>query len=260
MLSALLALGLSVFYLVVLPNLFVLPYLFHRRAVGLPAMQNILEDKTLIFISVLGFIPAHLLTLATAWAVVTRVGRFPFLATLGWGWSKGFGPWKSVALAIALFFVGMFLIRLSGGQDTRFEQIIRSSRAATYTIALIAVLTAPLVEEVIYRGLLYSALQRAIGMMGSVIIVAVLFAGAHVYQYWPNLGAVSAVLLLSFSLTLVRAGTGRLLPCFAIHLVFNGIQAALILVDPYLRQLEGVPGHEPAAVAIIISGALYSLP
>jgi hypothetical protein len=32
----------------------------------------------------------------------------------------------------------------------------------------------------------------------------------------------------------VRARTGRLLPCYIIHLVFNGIQSVLIVVEPYL--------------------------
>lgn len=268
--SAILALFLSVAYLLLLPNLLVLPYLYHRRSVGGPTMPSVLADKTVIFLYVLGVIPVHLLTLATAWALVTKFGRFPFLETLGWGWSQKFGPQRNasvllevfrwIALAIVLFLMGTFLIKLSGSQETDLERIIRSSRAAAYTIALIAVVTAPLVEEIIYRGLLYSALQRAIGVIGAVVIVAGLFAGAHVYQYWPNLGAVSAVLLLSLCLTLVRAGTGRLLPCFVIHLVFNGIQAALIVLDPYLRQFEKAPGHEPAVMALMISSVLYSLP
>jgi uncharacterized protein len=268
--SAILALFLSVAYLLLLPNLFVLPYLYYQRAVGVPMTQSLLADKTLIFLYVLGVIPVHLLTFATAWALVTRFGRFPFLATLGWGWSEKFGPRTRapvllevllcVALAILLFFVGMFLIQLSGGQDTDLERIIRSSKAAAYTIALVAVVTAPVVEEIIYRGLLYSALQRAIGVIGAVIIVATLFAGAHVYQYWPNLGAVAAVLLLSLCLTLVRAGTRRLLPCFVIHLAFNGIQAAIIVLGPFLRQPERVSGHEPAGLLIMVSSVLYSLP
>jgi hypothetical protein len=38
-------------------------------------------------------------------------------------------------------------------------------------------------------------------------------------------------------LTFIRARTGRLLPCFVIHLVFNGIQSLIIVFEPYLRAL-----------------------
>src|SRR5262249_2974543 len=97
------------------------------------------------------------------------------------------------------------------------------------------VATAPLVEEMVYRGLLYSAFQKAMGQWGAVVVVASMFAGLHVVQYWPNAAAISSITLLSVVLTMVRARTGRLLPCYVIHLVFNGIQSVIILLEPYIR-------------------------
>jgi hypothetical protein len=64
-----------------------------------------------------------------------------------------------------------------------------------------------------------------------------MFAGLHVIQYWPNAGAITAISLLSLALTVVRARTGRLLPCYVIHLVFNGIQSIIIVAEPYLRSV-----------------------
>jgi hypothetical protein len=64
-----------------------------------------------------------------------------------------------------------------------------------------------------------------------------MFAGLHVLQYWPNAGAISAITFLSVVLTVVRARTGRLLPCFVIHLVYNGIQSLIIILEPYLSAL-----------------------
>ena len=63
-----------------------------------------------------------------------------------------------------------------------------------------------------------------------------LFTIIHVPQYWPNVGVIAAVALLSIVLTTVRAYTHRLLPCIIIHLVFNGIQAALLIVEPYAQK------------------------
>ena len=201
----------------------------------------------------LGWLPAHLLTLALVWAIATRLGKRSIKDVFGWSWSPNFGLWRSSALAITLFLVTLLLIGFFGGQRTDLDRILESSRAAAVTLAIIAVATAPLVEEMIYRGLLYSAFQRLIGQWAAVAVVASMFAGLHVVQYWPNIGAISSITLLSVVLTLIRARTGRLLPCFVVHLVFNGIQSIIIVLEPYLRTLFESWRHEP------VNGALTHL-
>ena len=111
------------------------------------------------------------------------------------------------------------------------------SAGARYAIAALAVLTAPFVEEFIYRGVLYSALQRAIGVNAAVVFVLALFTLIHVPQYWPNVGVISAVALLSIVLTIVRAFSGRLLPCVVIHMSFNAVQALLLIFEPFVQRL-----------------------
>src|SRR5207245_11743525 len=150
-----------------------------------------------------------------------------------------------------LFMIAMWITYKFGGQDTDIERLLQSSRAAALITAVLAATTAPLVEETIYRGLLYSAFQRVIGPVFAVIVVASMFAGLPVLQYWPNVGAISAITLLSVVLTVVRARTGRLLPCFVIHLVFNGIQSLIIVLDPYLRALYNLWQHTTSNGALI---------
>jgi hypothetical protein len=246
LLQALLTWVASVAFLWLVPQLCVLPYVAsHYR--GINATRELLfADKTFVIIIVAGFVPAHLLTLALSWAVVTRLGRVSAAKVLGWRWKPDFGIRKSVLLAILLFLVAMAIIYKFGGQETDLERILQSSRATALITAFLATATAPLVEEVIYRGLLYSAFQRVIGPVFAVIVVASMFAGLHVLQYWPNAGAISAITLLSVVLTIVRARTGRLLPCFVIHLVFNGIQSLIIVFDPYLRALIDLWQHHAA--------------
>jgi hypothetical protein len=84
-----------------------------------------------------------------------------------------------------------------------------------------------------------------------------MFAIPHVPQYWPNLAVIASILMLSATLTIVRARTRRLVPCYVIHLVFNGIQAMLILVEPYLRSLGNHP--EPKAAPAILHSLLMFL-
>ena len=224
---------LSIVLLFLVPLVFGLPYIFYHYK-GAPNRDVLLHDKTFLFINVVSYIPVHALTFLLAWAVVTQRGRFDFRNSVGWSWPRNFGFWKSAGLAILLFGIGLLLIVLFGGQETDIERMIQSSRATAVTLAFLAFATAPLVEETVYRGVLYPALQRTIGMPGAVILVSGLFAVGHVFQYWPNVGVISAIVLLSVALTMVRARTGRLLPCFIIHLIFNGIQSIEILLAPYI--------------------------
>ena len=248
----------SIAMLAIVPNVCVLPYLAYRYRGTQATREVLLQDQTFVFLFVLAWVPAHLLTLALIWAIGTRLGKRSFKEVFGWSWSPRFGLWKSSALALLLFFITLVLIGFFGGPRTDLDRILESSRAAAITLAIIAVVTAPLVEELIYRGLLYSAFQRVFGQWAAVGIVASMFAGLHVVQYWPNAGAISSIALLSLCLTLIRARTGRLLPCFIVHLVFNGVQSIIIVIEPYLRMMFEQWRHEPVNTFIIHLSRLFS--
>jgi membrane protease YdiL (CAAX protease family) len=212
--------------------------LVRLRSFNLLALQRAMEtDPLVILYSIAAMVPVHLLSFGIAWAVVTGFGKRPFREAVGWNWGERFGLWTCIALAIGLWLFGIALANLFGGQETDLDRIISSSNAARFSIAFLAVATAPIVEETIYRGVLYAPLERAAGTKVAVIVVTLMFAGVHFIQYWNNLGVVAAVTVLSFTLTWVRARTGRLLPCFVIHAAFNGIQAILIVAQPYLKTL-----------------------
>lgn len=233
--------------LLLVPQICALIYVVYHYKGVIPPKEVLFADKTFFIILVSVLAPVHVLTLGLIWAVATLRGRVSAKRVLGWSWPANFGVVKSVALAIFLFMIAMFISYRFGGQDTDIERLLQSSRAAALITAVLAATTAPLVEETIYRGLLYSALQRVIGPLFAVIVVGSIFGGLHVLQYWPNFGAISAVTFLGVVLTIVRARTGRLLPCFVIHLVFNGIQSLIIVFDPYLRALYH--SWHPEAVA-----------
>lgn len=255
----------SIILLAIVPLFFLIPYALKS---GLdpnsPEFLNrlaelALSDKTAIFLQVLALLPTHLITFVLVWALVTRFGQRPFLASLGWGWSGRLRFWGSVGLGIALFILGTGIAKLLGAdQTTQLEQVINSSPGARYLIAALAVLTAPLVEEFIYRGVLYAALQRLLGVAGGVLVVLGLFTLIHVPQYWPNIGVIAAVGLLSVSLTIIRAYTGRLLPCVLIHLVFNGITSVILLTEPYLPKLSETGDQAPTATLVLVQLLLTS--
>ena len=214
-------------------------YVLVRRPslAGVDLQRTLEADPLFILFSIAAMVPVHVLTFGVAWAVVTGFGKRPFREAVGWYWSERFGFWTCIGLAVGLWLFGIALATMFGGQETDIDRIIASSNAARFSIAFLAVATAPIVEETIYRGVLYAPLERAAGTKAAIGIVSVMFAGVHLMQYRNNLGVIAAVAVLSFTLTWVRAHTGRLLPCFAIHAAFNGIQAIIIVAQPYLKTL-----------------------
>ena len=130
-------------------------------------------------------------------------------------------------------------------------RLLNSSAAARYTIVVMATLTAPLVEEVVYRGVLYPALQRRVGMLWGVAGVMMIFALIHVPQYYPSFGAISTIGVLSLSLTLLRAYSGRLLPCVVVHTIFNGLASVAILLEPYFKDVPTVTDEPTTSAALL---------
>jgi membrane protease YdiL (CAAX protease family) len=229
----------SVFLLLMVPTVVALPYLFYRIFTsGPPTAQALASDKMLIFYSILGVLPAHLLTLAIIWMIVTEAGRRPFWKTVGFDWPENMGPavstLLSVLLGLILFGLALGVTYLYGERKTDLDIIIESSLYTRITTAFVAVATAPLVEELIYRGVLYRALEKAAGTGITIAIVSLLFAGVHVFQYRNNIAVITVITLLSITLTVVRAMTGKMLPAFIIHFVFNGIQSVLIVLGGFV--------------------------
>ena len=243
----------SVTLLLLIPLIIILPYfLYLIKNVGPPTAESLTQDKTFILLSIVGVIPAHALTLLVAWALVTRWGRKPFLQSLRFSWPPGVSPWQGLAIctviAMVLLGIGVLITNFLGGGKTDLDRLIESSFKARLATAFLAVATAPLVEEIIYRGMLYPALQRVIGTAGAVAIVSTMFAGVHVLQYKNNIGVIAVITVLSISLTIVRALSDRLLPSVVIHLVFNGLQSLYLILQPFIEKPEKV---EPAPALIL---------
>lgn len=232
---------LSILILGVVPLLVAAPYLVYKVAVfGQSAVlpEALKTDKMLIFYSVIGIVPAHLLTLYLAYLVVTEGGRRPFWKTIRWEWPQGLTPTivtlLSVLVALMLYGVAFGVTSLYGGEKTDLDMLIESSMYTRVATAFIAFATAPLVEEVIYRGVIYTAVEKVLGMGFAITVVSLLFAGVHVFQYRSNISVIVVITLLSITLTIARAATGKLLPSFIIHLFFNGVQSVLIVLGPLI--------------------------
>lgn len=131
------------------------------------------------------------------------------------------------AVLVSQQLVEVFGVSVSDGDEV--VQFLRGSLSASgwATVALLAVVVAPVTEEVIFRGFLYGVLRRPFGAMAAMGATALLFAAVH-----GNLPAVPAYFLLAVGLTLAYERTGSLWTPILMHAIFNGISLVVIAFFP----------------------------
>lgn len=226
----------SVLMILIVPTLILLPYLAMQDP-PITESEQIVEfaksDPTSILLQVIAIIPAHIVTILLAWFVVTRARKFGFRKMLGWR-SGGVAWWYYFIILGGFFVVAAVVGSFFPEKENDLIRILKSSRSAVYIVAFVATFSAPIVEEVVYRGVLYSAFQRTLGIPAAFTLVTILFAVVHVPQYYPSFSTIFLLTLLSVILTFVRVWSNNLLPCIILHTLFNGLQSVLLLVEPMI--------------------------
>jgi len=143
--------------------------------------------------------------------------------------------WKSVALGgglmLAAFpFISMLAFSLSSGPAEEQEAVKffreTSSVQARCLLAIMAVLVAPIAEELVFRGLLYQVFAGYFGKISAMFFTSVLFAAIH-----GNIPALLPLTLLAFALTAGLEWSGSLLVSIAMHATFNATSLALTLYE-----------------------------
>lgn len=250
-LSAIAVWVVSVLLIIVMPAVFVLPYmgsLGRSFADAESAAAFLKSDPIAIILQIAAVFPAHLLTIILAFFVVTRMRTYPFRETLGWN-TGGVRWWNYVAILAGFFLISMVVGSYFPEKEDDLLRIVRSSTTAAVLIAVMAVFTAPIVEEVVYRGLLYSAFQRTVGNIAAVLIVTLLFTSVHIPQYYQNPSKIAMLALLSLIITLLRSFSGNLLPAIILHTVFNSLSAVTLLAERFTNAVP-LPVEAPAAAAV----------
>ncbi len=241
----------SVALILFVPLIFLAPYLAASGR-GMENQDEVLQflksDPTAVFLQILAIVPAHLLTIGLAWLIVTRGNKFPFRTMLGW--QRGGFRWWHYCMILGLFIVIAQLVTMVWPeQENELIRLLQTSRSAVYIVAFVATFTAPFAEELVYRGVLYSALQKWFGLRAGFLSVTILFTLVHVLQYYPSYSTIFLLFLLSLTLTAIRVKTGNLFPCIVLHTLFNGLQSLLLIIEPYINKEE----VKEQAVAIILA-------
>lgn len=139
------------------------------------------------------------------------------------GWIVGFCAFAAIGLFVI---VGLVVPLLPEPWVTSYENDMALVTDTGLIPALAMVLGAPILEELLFRGIMQSRLEQAMPVWAAVLIQAALFGVIHGI---PIQIGYAFVLGLIFGWVRYRAGS--ILPTIAAHMVFNGLNDPLGLLD-----------------------------
>lgn len=144
-----------------------------------------------------------------------------------WGLFAGMGLQIAVALLTVPLIEAMFP---DGAPSQGVADIAGDSETTIEIIAIfvsVAVL-APIIEEILYRGLLMSWINRFVGKWPSIILSAAVFAGVHLLD-WNARAAVPGLFLVGIVLGWAAMRRGDLSLAIPLHAGVNMLAAILIV-------------------------------
>jgi membrane protease YdiL (CAAX protease family) len=170
----------------------------------------ILDGAVVLLVGGLRVLRPQLFTHAPRSRQMTETPRFTRTVTIG-----------MVLAFLAGQSLALWLYALGGSAE--FDESTRARHDAGPVVVLVlALVAAPLAEEVIFRGLLYPLLRRRAGIVASALITAAVFAAMH-----GNMVQFASSLPLAVLLALVYERVRAVWPCVLIHLGFN-VAAVLV--------------------------------
>lgn len=96
-----------------------------------------------------------------------------------------------------------------------------SGTAALLGAAFVTTVIAPMAEETIFRGYIFTALRGWLGVAGAAVVTGLLFGAIHVTS--SPIGYLLPLAAFGVILCLVYWRTGSLYPCIALHALNNAI-------------------------------------
>lgn len=103
-----------------------------------------------------------------------------------------------------------------------------------------ALLTAPLLEELIFRGYFFSTIQEIKGKVYAIVSISLLFALFHVEQLWGDWVSILLILCLGFCLTFLRSWSGSTISGIVTHYVYN---TSVVIILPLLTVYFANPAY-----------------
>lgn len=176
-----------------------------------------------------GLVLAALIQLSLMWLYLRKQGRFNLLGLDSFGHMP---PLRALGLAFVLVVAAMtfnfvyatYIIPGIGMQEEMAKIIAAIPRTPLNIVAgfFAIAIAAPLVEELLFRGLLQNALARRMPVWGAIILSSLLFASVHLQPY-----AIPGLMSLSIAFGYLYHRTGSLRMNILLHMANNALALSL---------------------------------
>lgn len=179
-------------------------------------------------------------------ASIVFAGRDLVRRYSGWGWTFGLQrpKWMDLAWLAAGFgmafggriIVGIIANALSHGKALQQSQnlVVKSHSVAVYVVlGIVVVLIAPVVEELMFRGMMLRTFMRRWGFWPAALLSSAIFALFHTYEVSTLGGALTlaaVVFTLGLSNCLLVRWSGRLAAGIMNHMLFNGLAVVVLIL------------------------------
>ena len=190
------------------------------------------------------FVVQTLGTVLTLMAIGRSRGMHPLPGAVGlaWRWGDSWGVGAGVVLQILVAVIVGGLLRLLPGEPTEQAVVEVTSGAGRgmEVVALVVLLgvVAPVVEEVVHRGVLLSRFRRTLAPWPAILASAAVFAGVHLVD--PGaVYALPGLFLIGIALGWFALATGDLSLPIAIHAGVNLTGVLLITFGEDLTETTG---------------------
>lgn len=190
------------------------------------------DGDTLPLAAIIGLLPMSVLVAAISWKVAGIAGGDPRLVlNLRWPDFTAFG-WLAVVAGfmlgvMVLFAVVVAIVMAFGGEPPEAGLVentvagISRDPAALFLVVPALVIGAPVAEELLFRGQIYTALaQSRVGFPGATMLTA---AGWSVLHFSGSYLQVGMIFVMGLLLGWLLYRFGSLLVCIACHAAWNGV-------------------------------------
>ncbi len=196
--------------------------------------QEMAEAVILVTVVPLALL-SSIVTLGLVYGSVVLMSRRPLLESLCLRRPTfhGLASFTMLGAVLALLFLVGSIFFPPSEQEELGGPLSRLAESGPFGYGIwmaLAILMAPFVEEVLFRGYAYLGARQRLGPVWAGAWVTLIFTALHVTEtgtYWP---ALAGILLLSTILVLVMERTGNLFYCIFCHLGYNGALASLSLL------------------------------
>ena len=161
------------------------------------------------------------------------------------GVGAGVGGFVVLLVGLGLLFQ---VVGFDSPEQQALQDVVGGGMDALLAVVL-AVVLAPVVEELVFRGALHQGLRRRAGFWPAAVLSSAIFAVVHVEVVASSPVFLVQLFLLGVLFAWLLERTGNLLAPVVAHLVFNGISMGLAVLAARFEELDEL------AVGLVLLGA-----